>query len=72
MSKKKGGLMKQKEFKEMCIRIGLVDDNLKINYHAVAVLMSLGNWYMYYQHLSVKKLYKERLDIIHEYTDKEM
>lgn len=62
--------MKQKEFREMCIRLGLVDDNLKINYHAVAVLMSLGNWYMYYQHPDLKELYKERIDILQEYTER--
>ena len=70
MSKKKGGLMKQKEFKELCIRLGLVDENLKIDYHAVAVLMSLGNWYMYYQHPDLKDLYKGRIDVIHEYIER--
>ena len=42
MSKKKGGLMKQKEFREMCIRLGLVDSNLKIDYARVRTLMALG------------------------------
>ena len=70
MSKKKGGLMKQKEFKEMCIRLGLVNSELRIDYHAVAVLMSLGNWYMYYQHPDLKEYYKDRIDIIHEYIER--
>ena len=35
--------MNSKQFKEMCIRLGLVySDTLKINYNAVAVLMFLG------------------------------
>lgn len=34
--------MKQKEFREMCIRLGLVDGNLKIDYARVRTLMALG------------------------------
>lgn len=54
----------------MCIRLGLVNSELRIDYHAVAVLMSLGNWYMYYQHPDLKEHYKDRIDIIHDYIER--
>ena len=73
MSKKKGGLMKQKEFKEMCIRIGFVDSNLKIDYARVRTLMALGQIYLImdtdmeeYPYL-YKKL-SDDFDIIKEYS----
>ena len=66
--------MNSKQFKEMCIRLGLVDsDTLKINYNAVAVLMSLGKSYVKeriekkYQH-SIEA-YEEDIAIIQEYIE---
>ena len=38
--------MKQKDFKEMCIRLGLVDSNLKVNYNRVLLLMEIGQIHM--------------------------
>lgn len=38
--------MKQKEFKEMCIRLGFVDSNLKIDYQRVRTLMAIGQIHM--------------------------
>lgn len=66
--------MNSKQFKEMCIRLGLVDsDTLKINYNAVAVLMSLGKSYVKeriekkYPH-SIEA-YEEDIAIIQEYIE---
>ena len=64
--------MKQKEFKEMCIRLGLVDSNLKIDYARVRTLMALGQIHLIkdtdmeeypylYKHL------RDDLDIMSEY-----
>lgn len=46
--------MKQKDFKELCIRLGLVDGNLKIDYSRVLLLMELGQIHM------LKDLEKEK------------
>ena len=66
--------MKQKEFKEMCIRLGLVySDTLKINYNAVALLMSLGKRHVLqdidkrYPHAI--EAYEDDIAIIQEYIE---
>ena len=66
--------MNSKQFKEMCIRLRLVySDTLKINYNAVAVLMSLGKRYAMqgiertYPHAI--EAYEEDVAIIQEYID---
>lgn len=66
--------MRQKEFKEMCIRIGAVDaETLKIDYRAVATLMWLGkNAVMKNipERLEYARLsYQEDMDIINEYLE---
>ena len=38
--------MNSKQFKEMCIRIGYVDSNLKVDYDRVFNLMMLGQLHM--------------------------
>lgn len=67
--------MKQKEFREMCIRIGAVDtETLKPDYNAIATLMWLGK-------NSVRKdidkslknarqAYQDDMDIIDEYLER--
>ncbi len=62
--------MKQKEFREMCIRLGLATDDLKIDYMAVAVRMALGLWYITKEYPNLKDTYMHDLDIIHEYTER--
>ncbi len=59
--------MKQKEFREMCIRLGLATDELKIDYTAVATKMALGLWYMIEQYPRLKDTYMQDLEIVHEY-----
>ena len=66
--------MKSKQFKEMCIRLGLVySDTMKINYNAVAVLMSLGKRSVQesidkrYPHAI--EAYEEDIAIIQEYIE---
>lgn len=62
--------MKQKEFREMCIRLGLVTSDLKIDYTAVAVRMSLGVHYMIKEYPTLQDVYQHDLDVIHEYTER--
>ena len=53
--------MNSKQFKEMCIRLGLVySDTLKIDYNAVAVLMSLGKRSV---KESIEKRYPHAIDV---------
>lgn len=62
--------MKQKEFREMCLRLGLVTSELKIDYVAVAVRMALGVQYMIKEYPDLQDVYRHDLDVIHDYTER--
>lgn len=76
MSKKKGGLMNKKAFKDMCSKLGMLTDNGKIDYEWVALLMWLqrngercralqsNNSYL-------AKVYENDINIINAYIGKE-
>lgn len=75
MSKRKEtSIMNSKQFKEMCIRLGLMySDTMKINYSAVAVLMSLGKRAVKEsinkQYPHAIEAYEDDIAIIQEYID---
>ena len=62
--------MKQKEFREMCLRLGLVTSELKIDYMAVAVRMAIGVQRMIEKYPDMQDEYRHDLGVILEYTER--
>ena len=73
MSEREYNMLKQKQFKEMCIRIGMVNEDLKPNYDAIVTLMVLGKMKVRdsidEKYIHAKQAYQEDIDIMEEYIE---